>query len=107
MLAYTSDGEEWNLEGKIGSFSYQGASATTIAHGFGTLADECSVVFNTGYGDGNYYVFFQIKNQFGEALGLEELQEEGCTNWLTGFATGVPEGCAISKVIIDFITEVE
>ena len=103
----TSSGEEWNLEGKIGKFSYQGASATTTAHNFGVLADGKSVVFNTGYGDGNYYVFFLIKNQSGETLGPAELQEAGCLGWLNGFATGVPEGCEISKVVIDFITEVE
>ena len=103
----TNNGEEWNLEGKIGNFSYQGASATTIAHSFGVLADGESVVFSTGYGDGNYYVFFQIKNQSGDTLGFSELQEAGYTGWLNGFATGVPPGCEISKVVIDFITEVE
>jgi hypothetical protein len=103
----TSDGEEWNLDGKIGNFSYQGASATTIAHGFGTLADGESVVFSTGYGDGNYNVFFQIKNESGQTLGFSELQEAGYTSWLNGFGTGVPPGCEISKVVIDFITEVE
>jgi len=101
------NGEVWNLEGKIGKFSYQGASATTIAYNFGVLADGKSVVFNTGYGDGNYYVFFLIKNQSGKTLGLEELQEAGYIGWLNGFATGVPPGCEISKVVIDFITEVE
>jgi hypothetical protein len=103
----TDDGEEWSLEGKIGKFSYQGACATTIAHDYGVLADGKSVVFNTGYGDGNFYVFFLIKNQSGETLGFDELQAAGYTSWLTGFATGVPPGCEISKVVIDFITKVE
>lgn len=103
----TCNGEDWNLEGKIGKFSYQGASATTTAHNFGVLADGKSVVFKTGYGDGNYYVFFQIKNQSGEILGPAELQEAGCLGWLNGFATGVPPGCEVSKIVIDFITEVE
>jgi hypothetical protein len=101
-----SQNEEWNLEGKIGIFSYQGASATTLAYKFGVLADGESVVFNTGYGDGNYYVFFLIKDQSGETLGLEKLEEAGYTG-LTGFAGGVPPGCEISKIVIDFITEVE
>lgn len=101
-----SQNEEWNLEGKIGTFSYQGASATTLAYKFGVLADGESVVFNTGYGDGNYYVFFLIKDQSGETLGLEKLEEAGYTGF-TGFAGGVPPGCQISKIVIDFITEVE
>ena len=103
----TNNGEEWNLEGKIGKFSYQGASATTIANDYGVLANGKSVVFNTGYGDGNYYVFFLIKNQSGELVGLKALEEAGYTNWLTGFARGVPPDCEISKVVIDFLTEVE
>jgi hypothetical protein len=102
----TSDSEEWNLDGKIGHFSYQGASATTIAHNFGVLADGKSVVFNTGYGDGNYYVFFLIKNQLGESLGIDALEEAGYTSF-TGLAGGVPPGCEITKVVIDFVTEVE
>jgi hypothetical protein len=103
----TNNGEEWNLEGKIGKFSYQGASATTIANDYGVLANGKSVVFNTGYGDGNYYVFFLIKNQSGELVGLKALEEAGYTNWLTGFARGVPPDYEISKVVIDFLTEVE
>jgi len=103
----TSNGEEWNLEGKIGKFSYQGASATTIANDYGVLANGKSVVFNTGYGDGNYYVFFLIKDQSGESLGLKALEEAGYTNWLTGFACGVPPDCEIAKVVIDFLTGVE
>ena len=102
-----NNGEEWNLEGKIGKFSYQGASATTIANDYGVLADGKSVVFNTGYGDGSYYVFFLIKDQSGESLDLNALEEAGYTNWLTGFACGVPPDCEISKVVIDFLTEVE
>lgn len=91
-----NDGEEWKLDGKIGEFSYQGASATTLANSFGVLADGKSVVFNTGYGDGNYYIFFQISNADGELFTFDELREEG----------GVPPGSTISKVVIDFLTEV-
>lgn len=97
------DGEVWNLDGKEGEFSYQGASATTITNGYGVLADEKAVVFNTGYGDGNYYVFFQIVNENGEALGQEEFDEA----LSSGFAKGLPRDYKISKVILDFITEVE
>jgi hypothetical protein len=77
-------------------FSYQGASATTLENNFGVLADGKSVVFNTGYGDGNYYIFFQISNSEGELFTFDELREEG----------GVPPGSTISKVVIDFLTEV-
>lgn len=93
----TNDGEDWNLDGKVGDFSYQGASATTIENNHGVLADGKSVVFNTGYGDGNYYIFFQITNAEGETFTFDELREEG----------GVPPGSTISKVVIDFLTEVE
>lgn len=56
----TNEGEEWNLEGKIGQYSYQGASATTIEHSYGELGIGVAVVFNTGYGDGYYPVYVQM-----------------------------------------------
>ncbi len=52
--------DEWNLEGKIGQYSYQGASATTIAGNFGELGLGQAVVFSTGYGDGSYPVYAQV-----------------------------------------------
>ncbi len=55
----TNEGEEWNLEGKIGEYSYQGASATTIANSVGELGIGSAIVFNTGYGDGYYPVYIQ------------------------------------------------
>jgi hypothetical protein len=55
----TNEGEEWNLEGKVGEYSYQGASATTIANNAGELGIGSAVVFNTGYGDGYYPVYVQ------------------------------------------------
>jgi hypothetical protein len=56
----TNEGEEWNLEGKVGEYSYQGASATTIANDVGVLGHGTAVVFNTGYGDGVYPVYAQF-----------------------------------------------
>ena len=53
----TNEGEEWNLEGKIGDYSYHGASATTIANDAGELGIGKAIVFNTGYGDGYYPVY--------------------------------------------------
>ena len=55
---------KWELEGKIGQYSYQGASATTIEHSFGELGVGSAVVFNTGYGDGYYPVYVQM-NEYG------------------------------------------
>jgi hypothetical protein len=55
----TNEGEEWNLEGKIGEYSYHGASATTIANNSGELGQGSAVVFNTGYGDGYYPVYVE------------------------------------------------
>jgi len=74
----TNEGEEWNLEGKIGQYSYQGASATTIENSYGELGIGTAVVFNTGYGDGYYPVFV-------------EMNEDG----------------RISKVVIDFEGEIK
>ena len=55
----TNKGEDWKLEGKIGQYSYQGASATTLANNFGELGNS-AVVFSTGYGDGYYPVYVQM-----------------------------------------------
>lgn len=53
----TNEDEEWNLEGKVGDYSYHGASATTLANSAGQLGDGSAIVFNTGYGDGFYPVY--------------------------------------------------
>jgi hypothetical protein len=74
----TNEGEEWNLEGKAGDYSYHGASATTIANSVGVLGTGSSVVFNTGYGDGLYPVYVQYG----------------------------PDGI-VSKVVIDFNGEID
>jgi hypothetical protein len=55
----TNKNEEWNLEGKVGEYSYQGASATTLANNYGELGFN-AVVFSTGYGDGLYPVYVQL-----------------------------------------------
>jgi len=55
----TDEGVEWNLEGKIGNYTYQGASATTLANDAGELGIGSAVVFSTGYGDGYYPVYVQ------------------------------------------------
>ena len=50
--------DEWNLEGKVGEYSYQGASATTLSEeSAGVLEMAKAVVFSTGYGDGLYPVY--------------------------------------------------
>jgi hypothetical protein len=59
----TNKGDEWNLEGKVGQYSYQGASATTLANSFGELGFATAVVFNTGYGDGLYPVYVQMNDE--------------------------------------------
>jgi hypothetical protein len=55
--------DEWNLEGKLGDYSYQGASATTLANSFGTVGMNKAVVFNTGYGDGVYPVYVKLNDE--------------------------------------------
>jgi hypothetical protein len=69
--------DEWNLEGKIGEYSYQGISATTLANDYGVVGNGQAVAFNTGYGDGMYPVYVQ-------------LNEDG----------------RVTKVVIDFVDEI-
>jgi len=54
--------EEWNLKGKEGEYSYQGATATTLASSFGQLEKATAVVFSTGQGDGLYPVYVHKDN---------------------------------------------
>jgi len=58
----TNEGEDWDLEGKVGDYSYQGASATTLASSAGELGISTAIVFNTGYGDGLYPVYVKYDN---------------------------------------------
>ena len=58
----TNVDDEWNLEGKVGDYSYQGASATTLENSYGELGISTAVVFSTGYGDGLYPVYVQLDN---------------------------------------------
>ena len=59
----TNEGEEWELDGKIGQYSYQGASATTISNTYGEFGVGSAVVFSTGYSDGYYPVYVQINDE--------------------------------------------
>lgn len=56
----TCVGQEWNLDGKEGQYSYQGISATTLSNSFGSINDGSAVAFSTGYGDGYYPVYVQL-----------------------------------------------
>lgn len=55
--------DEWNLDGKVGEYSYQGVSATTIASNFGLVGDGKAVAFSTGYGDGLYPVYIKTNDE--------------------------------------------
>ena len=52
--------DEWNLEGKLGQYSYQGISATTLKDNYGSIEDGKAIAFSTGYGDGNYPVYVKL-----------------------------------------------
>jgi len=52
--------DEWNLEGKLGQYSYQGISATTLKDNFGSIEDGKAIAFSTGYGDGSYPVYVKL-----------------------------------------------
>ena len=56
----TNNNESWELDGKVGQYSYHGASATTIASNYGELGISSAVVFSTGYGDGVYPVYVKL-----------------------------------------------
>ena len=56
----TNKNEEWNIEGKVGEYSYHGASATTLANNYGELGIANAIVFSTGYGDGYYPVYAEM-----------------------------------------------
>lgn len=58
----TNKNDDWNLEGKLGQYSYHGASATTLANNFGELGNATAVVFSTGYGDGLYPVYAEMSD---------------------------------------------
>jgi hypothetical protein len=78
-------------------FSIIGCSASRVSKSFAVLSGGKSVVFDSGKGDGMYYLSFLIKSPFEEELTFGDLREE----------KGVPSGRLISKVVIDFITEVD
>ena len=75
----TNEGEEWNLEGKDGEYSFQGASATTLENaGTMELGANQAVAFPTGYGDGLYPVWakFDDKGRVTEIV-IEFVGDEG------------------------------
>jgi hypothetical protein len=58
----TNKNDKWDLDGKVGQYSYQGASATTLKDNYGELGMASAVVFSTGYGDGLYPVYAEIND---------------------------------------------
>jgi hypothetical protein len=58
----TNKNEPWNIEGKVGEYSYFGACATTLADNYGELGLSKAVAFTTGYGDGLYGVYVKIND---------------------------------------------
>jgi len=58
----TNKNDEWNIDNKVGQYSYQGASATTLANNYGEIGNSSAVVFATGYGDGVYPVYVEMNS---------------------------------------------
>jgi len=55
-----NENQEWNLEGKIGEYSYHGISAMTLKENYGEIGGARAVAFSTGYGDGQYPVYVKL-----------------------------------------------
>jgi hypothetical protein len=56
----TSANDSDMSEERIGEYSYNGVSATTIKNTFGTVGIHKAVAFSTGYGDGLYPVYVKL-----------------------------------------------
>lgn len=56
----TSANDDDMSEQRIGEYSYNGVSATTINEKYGSVGDHKAVVFSTGYGDGVYPVYVKL-----------------------------------------------
>jgi len=72
----TDQHQEWNLEGKEGQYSYQGASATTLTNNFGQLGTATAVAFSTGYGDGIYPVYVKLNEDNRVAMVVIDFEGE-------------------------------
>ena len=72
----TNKNDEWNTEGKLNQYSYQGASATTIEGNYGELGDASAVVFSTGYGDGLYPVYVKLNDDGRVVMAVIDFNDE-------------------------------
>ena len=72
----TNQNDEWNLEGKEGDYSYHGASATTLAHNFGTLGMHSAVIMSSGYGDGLYPVYVKTNDDGRVVMAIIDFNDE-------------------------------
>ena len=67
--------DEWNTEGKVGEYSYQGVSATTIADTYGSVGNGKAVAFSTGYGDGLYPVYVKLNDDNRVSMVIIDFEE--------------------------------
>ena len=58
----TSSNVDFDDNSIVGEYSYNGVSATTVKHNFGTVGIHKAVAFSTGYGDGVYPVYVKLNN---------------------------------------------
>jgi hypothetical protein len=58
----TSRNVEFDDNSIVGEYSYNGVSATTVKHNFGTVGEHKAVAFSTGYGDGVYPVYVKLND---------------------------------------------
>ena len=59
----TSRGIDFDENSTVGEYSYNGVSATTVKHNFGTVGIHKAVAFSTGYGDGVYPVYVKLNDE--------------------------------------------
>lgn len=90
----SSDSADLEING-VGHYSYSGACATTSANKYGLLGEGKSVVSSTGYGDGDYRIFYQVEDENGELVSEIDLEIEG----------GLAPGQRIKLAVIDFMDQ--
>ena len=71
----TSTNDDDMSDKRIGEYSYNGVSATTIKNNFGTVGIHKAVAFSTGYGDGVYPVYVKLNEDNRVSMVIIDFEE--------------------------------